>query len=149
MIKPFGSDCNPEYALSLKQPWAALVVQGLKSVEVRRWATRIRGHIYIHAARIPDPRPEVWQLVTGASHDLTRLRCGIIGRAELIDCRKYDDPAAFGWDQRKHWNDPAWFAGPVMYGFVFGRCAILPFRPCPGWFRFFKPNPSWQTAKLP
>ena len=26
-----------EYALSIKQPWAALVVCGVKTVEVRRW----------------------------------------------------------------------------------------------------------------
>src|SRR5207245_2747235 len=27
------------YALSLKQPWATLLVHGLKSIEVRRWST--------------------------------------------------------------------------------------------------------------
>jgi hypothetical protein len=149
MIKAFMRDCNPEYALSLKQPWAALVVQGLKSIEVRRWATRIRGSIYIHAARIPDPRPEVWKLVPRASRDLSRLHGGIIGVAKLIDCLTYDDPDAFARDQRKHWNDPAWFAAPVMYGFVFSKCSLIPFRPCPGWFRFFRVNPAQRTAKLP
>ena len=28
-----------EYALSLKQPWAALVVFGRETIEVRRWPT--------------------------------------------------------------------------------------------------------------
>ena len=31
------------YALSLKQPWAALLVHGLKSIEVRRWAAARRA----------------------------------------------------------------------------------------------------------
>ena len=42
------------YALSLKQPWAALLVYGRKTVEVRRWATKRRGPVLIHAARVPD-----------------------------------------------------------------------------------------------
>ena len=48
------------YALSLKQPWAALLVHGRKTIEVRRWATKRRGPVLIHAARVPDPRPEAW-----------------------------------------------------------------------------------------
>ena len=51
------------YALSIKQPWAALLVAGIKTVEIRRWPTNRRGRILIHAARIPDPRPEAWALV--------------------------------------------------------------------------------------
>ena len=35
------------YALSIKQPWAALVVQGLKTIEIRRWPTARRGQILI------------------------------------------------------------------------------------------------------
>src|SRR5204863_2700985 len=38
------------YALSLKQPWAALLVHGRKSVEVRSWPTARRGRVLIHAA---------------------------------------------------------------------------------------------------
>src|SRR5947199_331497 len=46
------------YALSFKQPWAALLVHGLKSIEVRVWPIARRGPVLIHAARIPDPRPD-------------------------------------------------------------------------------------------
>ena len=53
----------PTYALSLKQPWVALVAHGHKSVEVRAWPTARRGRILIHAARVSDPRPEAWALV--------------------------------------------------------------------------------------
>jgi hypothetical protein len=51
------------HALSLKQPWATLLVHGLKSIEVRRWSTPRRGRVLIHAARIPDNRPEAWRHV--------------------------------------------------------------------------------------
>ena len=51
------------YALSVKQPWAALIVAGLKTIEVRRWPTGRRGRILIHAAREPDKRADVWRHV--------------------------------------------------------------------------------------
>ena len=55
-----------DYALSLKQPWAALVVHGKKTVEVRRWSTRRRGRILIHASRTIDDRKAAWAHVTPA-----------------------------------------------------------------------------------
>ena len=39
------------YALSLTQPWALLVVLGLKQWETRSWSTKFRGRVYIHAAK--------------------------------------------------------------------------------------------------
>ena len=38
-------------ALTLAQPWAALVTSGAKRVETRSWRTRYRGLLAIHAAR--------------------------------------------------------------------------------------------------
>ena len=32
-----------DYALSVKQPWATLLVHGLKTIEVRAWPTARRG----------------------------------------------------------------------------------------------------------
>jgi len=37
--------------LSLTQPWATLVVLGLKRIETRSWATSYRGELGIHAAK--------------------------------------------------------------------------------------------------
>jgi hypothetical protein len=39
------------YAISLLQPWATLVVSGVKTVETRAWSTRHRGRILIHASQ--------------------------------------------------------------------------------------------------
>jgi len=38
------------YVLSLRQPWAWLVVCGLKRIETRSWSTRVRKPIAIHAS---------------------------------------------------------------------------------------------------
>lgn len=37
-------------ALSMRQPWAWLVVKGIKSMEMRTWGTRYRGSLLIHAS---------------------------------------------------------------------------------------------------
>jgi activating signal cointegrator 1 len=43
-----------EKALSVRQPWASLIVCGLKTVEIRRWSTTYRGRLYIHASKSQD-----------------------------------------------------------------------------------------------
>src|SRR4051812_45890081 len=37
-------------ALSLLQPWANLVVMGVKTIETRSWTTAYRGELLIHAS---------------------------------------------------------------------------------------------------
>ena len=55
--------------ISLWQPWASLMVYGLKRVETRSWATNYRGPLLIHAAM-------KW------NRDLNALACsGEIGEA--------------------------------------------------------------------
>jgi hypothetical protein len=126
-----------EYALSLKQPWAALLVYGLKTIEVRRWPTARRGRVLIHAAALPDERPEAWALVPAELREAAQLLGGLVGAAELTACLTYRTDEEFGADRERHLNDPSWFQGPVLYGFVFAGAAVLPFRRCPGWMRFF------------
>ena len=43
-----------DIALSVRQPWASLIVAGLKTVEVRQWSTEHRGCLLIHAAKTVD-----------------------------------------------------------------------------------------------
>ena len=126
-----------EYALSLKQPWAALLVNGLKTIEVRRWPTARRGRILIHAAQIPDDRPEAWKHVPDSLKEQANLLGGILGSADLLNCQTYTTLEDFTKDQDKHLNDPTWFEPPKLYGFVFGNHQVQPFRSYPGWMRFF------------
>lgn len=126
------------FALSLKQPWAALVVHGLKTIEIRRWPTARRGRILIHAARVPDERDEGWRKVPSHVRPMAELRGGILGSVDLTDCLRYGDLEAFLADQARHHNEAAWFQPPMLYGFEFAEPKILPFQEYPGWFRFFK-----------
>ena len=125
------------YALSLKQPWATLLVHGRKTIEVRSWATHRRGLVLIHAARVPDPRPEAWTHVPHDLREAAQLGGGIIGAADLTGVVIYRTPQLFIADQAHHLNDPSWFRPPCLYGFVFSRPRPLPFRVYPGNVRFF------------
>ena len=128
---------DPTHALSLKQPWAALLVHGRKSIEVRNWPTPRRGRILIHAARVPDPRAESWAHITPDLLAAAQLVGGIIGAATLVDCKTYASLADFEADRARHLNEPAWFQPPKMYGFAFTDLEVLPYRRLPGWMRFF------------
>jgi hypothetical protein len=128
---------QPDYALSLKQPWATLLVAGRKTIEVRRWPTARRGRFLIHAARVSDPREEAWARLPPELQAAAAQVGGIIGAAELTDCVAYRSPAAFAADAARHLNDPSWFQGPVLYGFIIANPTPLPFRAFPGWMRFF------------
>ena len=44
-FKASGGEC-----LSLLQPWASLVIMGLKKIETRSWQTAHRGPLFIHAS---------------------------------------------------------------------------------------------------
>lgn len=128
-------------ALSVKQPWAALLVAGLKTVEVRTWPTRRRGPVLIHASRLPDDRPDGWALVTDpAVRTLAELAGGIIGVAELTDCLEYSTPEPFAADAARHHNRPDWFVPPRLFGFEFRHPRPLPFRRLTG-STFFFPVP--------
>lgn len=41
---------EPGRTLSVRQPWATLLVTGVKLTENRSWPTRMRGPLLIHAA---------------------------------------------------------------------------------------------------
>jgi hypothetical protein len=128
---------RPVYALSIKQPWAGLVVLGIKTIEVRRWATSRRGTVLIHAARIDDDRPEGWDLLPADWSRPKLPRGGIIGQADLQECISYRDAATFAADAPRHRNHPDWFQGPVLYGFCFANPVLVPFRRLKGQVRFF------------
>ncbi len=131
-------------ALSLKQPWAALLAAGLKTVEVRNWPTARRGRVLIHAAQKPDARDEAWALVPPGLAEAARLNGGIVGAGDLVACLTYRSAEAFARDRDRHLNDPSWFEPPVLYGFEFAGLCLLPFRPYPGWMRFFEVDAPFE-----
>lgn len=43
-------------ALTIRQPWASLIAEGVKTIETRSWSTKYRGPIAIHAGKA-----ELWR----------------------------------------------------------------------------------------
>ena len=83
-------------ALSLKQPWAELVLQGKKQIEIRKWNTKFRGKFLIHSSKIPDADAM-------KKFGFSELPCGfILGEAELVDVKVYKDNAEFEKDGHLH-----------------------------------------------
>jgi len=74
-------------ALSITQPWATLIIRGVKEVETRSWTTDIRGRIAIHASKNfpPDARDFAMEQVGYGRLHQGPIPCGaILGTAELV-----------------------------------------------------------------
>jgi hypothetical protein len=74
---------NTMRALSIHQPYAELILRGLKKIEYRSMVTHIRGRIFIYASLTPgniydwdDLHMKPGDLPTGV----------LVGTVEIIDC---------------------------------------------------------------
>ena len=74
-------------ALTIKQPWASLIVNDIKHYEFRSWKTNYRGKIYIHSGLSTDLN----ELKKYEEYNLEYINGAIIGEAEIIDCILVDD----------------------------------------------------------
>jgi hypothetical protein len=111
-------------ALSLKQPWARLVVSGYKDIENRSWRTTYRGALLIHASRSkPDYSSADIEKLYGLRLPDALEMGGIVGIVEVIDCVK---------QHASKWKFPA------SWGWVLQNPRRLPFRPCKGFVGLFK-----------
>lgn len=101
--------------LSLRQPYAELLVSGIKTIELRRWNTKFRGKFLIHASE--NVSKDKSKLL-GIDH--TKLRVGaIIVRATLYDVKKYDNIDPFTRDRSRHYAEANIFDfDSYMYGFM-------------------------------
>lgn len=74
-------------ALSIRQPWAWLIVAGIKPVENRTWRTHYRGPLVIHAGKHPASETiERIERRFGVSIPREQLQFGgIVGVVELVD----------------------------------------------------------------
>lgn len=125
-------------ALSIRQPWAWLIVNGYKGVENRSWNTKHRGEFLVHAGKgmTMTEYKEVFhfamaQKIDIPPHNLLE-RGGIIGKASLINTVHISE---------KHLlaeKDQPWFFGE--YGFILDSQETLPFKPCKGQLGFFTPK---------
>lgn len=106
--------------LTIKQPWADLIVIGQKDIENRSWKTNFRGRIYVHAGqRVAEVYPAILPLSKDfdpvgmeLAKILTRREVvsAIVGEVDIIDCVK-NHPSK--WAMQGHWH---WvLANPVKY----------------------------------
>ena len=125
-------------ALSIRQPWASLILLAGKDIENRNRSTAVRGPILIHAAKgmtrqeYVDAMEFALAIDTGNDDflmnsprfDFDRLpRGGIIGSVILADCARRGGAVS------------PWFQGP--YGFVLRDPKPLDFIPFKGQLGFF------------
>jgi hypothetical protein len=116
-------------ALSIRQPWAWLVVNGWKNIENRECRFKHRGPLLIHAAAwMTDADYEACRIfVDGICDDLAMPapadlpRGGIVGEVVVLDCvDRHPSP---------------WFTGP--WGLVMDeavQCDLIKWRGMPGLF---------------
>lgn len=78
-------------ALSIRQPWAFLIIHGGKDVENRSWHTNFPGSFLVHAAKGMTSNDFTQALLYCSERGLPMpdrddmLRGGIIGSGELVD----------------------------------------------------------------
>lgn len=122
-------------ALSIRQPWAWLIVNGHKDIENRDWPTNFRGQLLVHAG-LTMPRKH-YDATVGelelcgllprdmpAYEDLQRG--GFVGWTHIVDCVK-SHPSQ--WKIENPWGDG--------YGFVLRDSRPMPFLPWKGRLGFF------------
>ncbi len=98
--------------LTIKEPWASLIIEGYKEYEFRSWKTNYRGKILIHAGL----NIEKNNLIKFKDYDINIQKGKIIGEAMLTDCIKVTedfqkellkkDKIVYG--QSDHASDYAW-----------------------------------------
>lgn len=126
-------------ALSIRQPWAWLIVNGHKDIENRSWHTKFRGKVLIHAAKTK-PKPVEWlEAMRIAQHLGISLpsfemmdKGGIVGVATITDCVEH--------------SASPWFFGPK--GFVLSTSSPVPFVPMKGRLSFFETGCWIEDGKL-
>lgn len=86
--------------LTVRQPWAAAIIHGGKSVENRTWQTRYRGRLWIHAGQKLEPAPGFASLPLQFGAIIGHVRLWDIAATlgELTeDERKWARPGQFFW----------------------------------------------------
>lgn len=96
--------------LSVMQPWASLLAEGIKPIELRSWSTRYRGQILIRASR---NSPARWEDDNGRRVKLPTECLLFVG--QLIDVRPMQ-PVDRVPAMSSYWNDEnSWVIQPLYY----------------------------------
>lgn len=77
-------------ALTVRQPWASLILAGLKTIETRSARTKRRGRVYLHAGSTMGKAEREAAIREGFDPD-TLPRGAIIGSIEIVDAVRAED----------------------------------------------------------
>ncbi len=84
---PAGIDPD-RLALGIQQPWAELILRGIKTLEVRSTNTQIRGRIYLYASQRCSTLPASQTAIEQHALDVAALPKGwLVGSVELVESR--------------------------------------------------------------
>lgn len=88
--------------LTVKEPWASLIINGYKKYEFRSWKTNYRGKLLIHAGKTleKDVLPRF------SCYNIEYSSGAIIGEVDLVDCIEVDE----------EFNNKLEKINPVVYG---------------------------------
>ena len=123
-------------ALSIRQPWAWLIVNGYKDIENRTWPTRFRGRVLVHASKgmTRAEYEDVEDYLTFSGHEgmkAIRLpaiadleRGGIVGAVTVANCIPSDE-------RLSPWHMEG------QFGFHLTVVKTIPFVACKGALGFF------------
>lgn len=108
-------------ALTVKQPWATLIMMGIKDIENRMWLTGYRGPVFIHAGQKwdSDPWPKDPALEKfGLTHFTPDHfpRGVILGTVELVDLIT-DSKSLWAMPDHIHWvlKNPSLLDQPIAW----------------------------------
>ena len=122
-------------SLSLRQPWAELILQGRKTIETRTWNTNFRGRFIIHAAQSINKE---WCERFGIQNPVTGA---LVGSAELVSVKEYNSLAQWTVDDEKHCF-PLKVWTKKRYGFVLKNVQRMKPIPWKGKLNFFEVSNS-------
>ncbi len=112
--------------LSVRQPWADLIVDGVKDVENRTWPTTFRGTFLIHAGRTVE-RGDVGRvrrdLGLSPGQEYRPVTGAILGMVCLVDCVTSHRSRFFSGPQGFVLMDAVRFERPIPYR---GRLGFFP-----------------------
>lgn len=75
-------------AFGIQQPWAELILRGIKTIEIRRLPVRPGGPIYLYASRKPSNVSYAKAAIEKHGLDLEKLPRGVlVGVIHVVACR--------------------------------------------------------------
>ncbi len=76
-------------AISIRQPYVELILQGKKRKEFRSRITHLRGRVYIYASMTPKDDPPAWR--SSGKPPGTLPTGKIVGSVEIVGCTPTND----------------------------------------------------------